>query len=122
MNKRKDNSINSYYVNIKDNHVNTKDNNNSKSNDNDKLLDVSRIFGLILLLITIYISLTTSSVKLLKLKLNKSYYIRSCLAVGIPSSWKPYDDDNNARLPLYRYNHLIISYIIHHTPYITLTL
>jgi hypothetical protein len=118
--KRKDNSINSFYVNIKDNHVDTKDNNNS--NENDKLFDVSRIFGLILLLITIYISLTTSSVKLLKLKLNKSYYTRSCNVVGIPSSWKPYDDDNNARLPLYRYNHLIISYIIHHTSYITLTL
>ena len=103
MNKRKD--INSYYINIKANN----DNNN---NNNNKLLDISRILGLIILLITIYISLTTSNVKLLKLKLNKSFYIRNCNAIGIPSSWKPYADDNNARLPLYRY----ISYhIIHHS-------
>ena len=104
---------NNYYINvdINDNVIYIKNNDNDKklNNDNDnskklnQLLDISRIFGLILIVIAIYLSLATSKLTLFQLKLNNNFYIKSCDALGIPSSWKPYSDDNSARLPLYRY-------------------
>lgn len=91
-------------ININPNNIIYNDNNNdSNKKVNSYILDISRIFGLLLLLLTIYVSLTTSNLTLLQLKLNKSFYIKSCSSLGVPTSWKPYNDDNNARLPLYRY-------------------
>ena len=88
-----------HYINIKDN--NNKDY-DKKSYD---LLILSRLTGLGLLLLAIYISLSSSSVKInmLKLKLNKTIYVKSCNTLVLASSWKPYNDDNNARLPIYRH-------------------
>ena len=88
------------YINV---NINDDNDNNDDKKLNNQLLYISRIFGLILILISIYLSLTSSKLTILKLKLNNNFYIKSCDALGIPSSWKPYNDDNNARLPLYRY-------------------
>ena len=97
---------NIHYITIKDNKYN-KDNDDNKSN----ILILSRLFGLLLILSVIYLSLS-SNIKLLKLKLKKTFYIKSCDALGLPSSWKPYNDDNNARLPIYRYTTITITITI----------